>query len=278
LLSQFLSPKTNIRTDAYSCDKALDLIQTIIGRIRALTPKDFVISIKLNAADYTSGSPDSSLTEHEQRALQHLLTIASWATVDIIEVSGGDYETPSFVTSEPSQCKSMRQSFFTRFSQQAVKALSSVSNSSESSTRPLILLTGGLRTPALLCKALSSKHADLLGIGRAAVRSPDIPTILKSQSLKLLFGDVTDTDAPFQPEPDPIAIRLRPPASWLWSILMCMKLTGAGADIAWHTLVMRNIAMLPMIEGDNSSTLPELDYTLAALHCILMMFFWRLPT
>jgi len=275
LLSQFISTKTNLRTDTYSCDKALDLIQSIVARIRALTPKDFVISIKISAADYTSSeSSNSSLTEHEQSALHHLLTIASWGTIDIIEVSGGDYETPSFLTSERSQCNSMRQTFFTRFSRQAVKALSSLSTSCDPSTRPLILLTGGLRTPALLSKALALKHADLLGIGRAAVRSPEIPTILKSQLLKQP-GGAADNDAPFQPEPNPNAIHLNPPARWLWKILMCMKLIGAGGEMAWHVLAIRNVAVLPMTEGP---TRPNLDYTLGALHCVLMMFLWRLPT
>ena len=207
------------------------------------------------------------------------MTVASWATVDIIEVSGGDYETPSFMTSERSQCKFTRQAFFTRFSQQAVEALSlfSVSDSSDPSTRPMILLTGGLRTPALLSTALTSKHADLLGIGRAAVRSPDIPTILKCQLSKPQSDDVAECDAPFEPEPDLDAIHLYPPASWLWSILTCMKLAGAGADIAWHTLAMRDIAMLPLIEGDKKPILPKLNYTLGALYCVVMMFLWRLP-
>ena len=276
LLSLFLSPTTNKRTDSYSCDKSLDLIQTIIDRIRAQTPKDFVISIKLNAADYTSGSTESNLTTLEQRALQHLMTIASWATVDIIEVSGGDYETPLFMTSERSQCRSPRQTFFTRFSHQAVKALSSVSDSSVTSTRPMILLTGGFRTPAMLSAALASKHADLLGIGRAAVRSPDIPTILMAQPATQ-SDSAAENHASFEPEPDLDAIRLYPPASWLWNILSRMKLAGAGADMAWHTLAMRDIAMLPLIEGDKKPIVPKLNYTLGALYCVLMMFLWRLP-
>lgn len=245
-----------------------------------LTPKDFVISIKLNAADYASGSLDSNLTEHEQRALQHLLAIASWATVDIVEISGGDYETPSFMTNEVDQCKSVRQTFFTRFSRQAMKSLSSVSNSSNPSTRPSILLSGGLRTPGMLSTALASKHADLLGIGRAAVRSPNIPTILKSQNqpFEPQSSDATYTSALFQPEPDLNVIRLYPPVSWLWNILLCVKLTGAGAEMAWHTLVMRDVAMSPMIEGDKESTSPKLDYKLGALHSVLRMFLWKLPT
>ena len=276
MLSQFVLPKKNQRKDAYSCDRALDLIQSIVVQIRALTPKDFVISIKLSAADYVLGSPNSGLTEHEQQALYHLFTIANWGTIDIIEVSGGNYEAPSFLTSERSQSKPMTQTFLTRFSQQAIQVLSSVSNSCDSSTRPLILLTSGLRTPALLSKALALKHADFLGISRAAVRSPDIPTILKSQLLQ--SGDIADNDATFQPEPDLNTIRLYPPASWLWKILLYMKLIGAGAEMAWHVLVMRDLAMLPMVEADKVPTRPNLDYTLGPLHCILMMFLWRLPT
>ncbi|KAJ3506686.1 hypothetical protein NLJ89_g6734 [Agrocybe chaxingu] len=99
LLSQFLSPKTNKRKDAYSYTNALDtIIKRIVDRTRARTRKDFVIGIKLNAADYTSpdsnDSVESSLTDGEQQALKHLLAIASWHTVDMVEISGGDYEKP----------------------------------------------------------------------------------------------------------------------------------------------------------------------------------------
>ena len=253
-------------------------------KIRALTPPDFVIGIKLNAADYTNSisGPDVSLTEHEQRAMQHLLTIASWATIDFVEISGGDYETPDFLaTSTPKEQKPTRQAFFTRFSQHAIKTLSSAS---DISTRPLILLTGGLRTPALLTTALALNHADLVGIGRAAIRSPDIPTILKSKVVsshasvaeRAPTSTPDDWEAPFTCEPE-LKDPPYPPLNWVWNLLMSVKLVGAGADMAWHTLAMRAIASLPMTGSDGQPTTPpELDYNLSGMQCVVRMFFWKM--
>jgi len=291
LLAQFLSPKTNKRKDAYSLDKALNLIQTIVTRIRASTSSDFVISIKLNAADYTDSSTESSnttLTEHEQRAMQHLLTIANWSTADIVEVSGGDYERPDFMDLAPSSAstkqKSARQAFFTRFSRQAVKALASTN----SLARPLILLTGGLNTPAILQTALTLKHADLLGIGRAAILAPEIPTILRSKlrtrstTTHLPLSKVADDNAvPFLPEPtleNPFFLSY-PPISWIWSILTNVQLIGSGSRMAWYTLVMRRIALLPVLGSDGLLLRPPPpDYTLGGIQCSLWMFVWMLPS
>jgi 2,4-dienoyl-CoA reductase-like NADH-dependent reductase (Old Yellow Enzyme family) len=92
LLASFLSPKSNKRTDQYSCDtpvNALRLIHHIVTSIRASCPPDFVIGIKLNAADYVSGGAGA-----EERALSHLRHLASWQMIDFVEISGGDYEDP----------------------------------------------------------------------------------------------------------------------------------------------------------------------------------------
>jgi 2,4-dienoyl-CoA reductase-like NADH-dependent reductase (Old Yellow Enzyme family) len=72
------------------------MLHTIVQGIRASTSTDFVIGIKLNAADYspTDIVEDSSLTEGEQRALEHLHTLATWKLIDIVEISGGDYDQP----------------------------------------------------------------------------------------------------------------------------------------------------------------------------------------
>jgi len=250
-----------------------------------LTPPEFVIGIKLNAADYTNSatSPDVSLTEHEQRAMQHLLTIARWATIDFVEISGGDYETPDFLSaSAPNKQKSTRQAFFTHFSQQAIQILSSAS---DISTPPLILLTGGLGTPALLTTALAVNHADLVGIGRAAIRAPDIPTILKSKMVSS-YGSLAkraptstpdDWETPFACEPelgDPY-----PPLNCIWNLLKSVKLIGAGADMAWHTLAMRAIASLPMTGSDGQPTMPpELNYNLSGMQSVIRMFFWKMSS
>jgi len=71
-------------------------LKKLVQRIRALLPQDFVISIKLNAADYVQGGLS------EEAALDHIKDIAGWAqeghSVDLIEISGGNYENLSMLT------------------------------------------------------------------------------------------------------------------------------------------------------------------------------------
>ncbi|KAF8974330.1 hypothetical protein BDZ97DRAFT_1751158 [Flammula alnicola] len=242
LLSQFLSPKVNIRQDLYSSENALDIIHTIVQRARESTAKDFVLCIKLNAADYstTEISDDDALTNSEQCALKHLLAIASWGLVDVVEISGGDYEKPDFMTSENNGSKTPRQAFFSRFSHQALRALESIRDST-ASPLPTILLTGGLRTTGLLRSALESRHADLLGIGRGSVLCPDLPSLV----LERLKDSHRWDNQPLGREPD-----LRKPSileyglfAWIWSIVPKIKLIGAGVGLAWYVVAIGRIAM-----------------------------------
>jgi 2,4-dienoyl-CoA reductase-like NADH-dependent reductase (Old Yellow Enzyme family) len=91
-VSGIFSQQTNKRTDIYSAtrDNALYLLHRIVLAIRAVVPKEFVLGIKLNASDYVDDTEDAE----QDRALDHVRTIAGWGFVDFIEISGGDYENP----------------------------------------------------------------------------------------------------------------------------------------------------------------------------------------
>lgn len=88
LLAQFLSPKTNKRTDAYggSPRKAAKIVADIIRAARAATPKGFTIGIKLNSVDHQSESALKDCIEQ--------LEVITEAGIDFLEVSGGSYEDP----------------------------------------------------------------------------------------------------------------------------------------------------------------------------------------
>ena len=90
LLAQFISRKTNLRTDLYG--EPLALLRRIFYEVRALVPPEFIVGIKLNSSDYSSGGLGA------QEGIAHLKEISQWnvkgAGVDFIEISGGDYESP----------------------------------------------------------------------------------------------------------------------------------------------------------------------------------------
>ena len=86
LVSQFISRKTNLRSDDYG--PPLAFLRSIVFAIRKSVSKDFIVGVKLNAGDYTS----DGFTEEDMKG--HLSEIMLWDKIDYIEISGGSYEAP----------------------------------------------------------------------------------------------------------------------------------------------------------------------------------------
>lgn len=177
LISQFLSPRTNQRTDEWggTLENRASVLTQIIGQARAAVGPDFPISVKLNSADFQKGG----------FAFDDSLTVVGWLEelgVDLIEVSGGTYEQPKLLGvegMEPAEAPKVkastaaREAYFVDFA----KAMK------EACTVPL-MVTGGFRTRAAMEQALESGSADLIGLGRPLCADPDGPT-------RLLEGEST---------------------------------------------------------------------------------------
>ncbi|CAK5262097.1 unnamed protein product [Mycena citricolor] len=265
LLAQFMSSKSNQRTDNYSA-QGLKLLHRIADGIRMSVPSDFVLGIKINSADYSSN--ETTLV------FEHFRTIASWGLFDFIEISGGDYENPGpalftyhrhlsqcsprtdFITSRLSS----RQATFATFSQSAMQIVEGLPKP------PLILLTGGLNSPNLLHSVLSSHHAHLLGIGRSAVLRPDIPEILRACS------DWQSNEL-FARDPDLQAGTLRR----VFDLLPPIKLIGAGVKMAWYTIGMRRLVGLLQESKCRLRGFPPVDYSAGALRSVIVMWAWFQP-
>lgn len=90
LISQFLSPLANRRGDAWGGtpeNRARFLLETVRA-VRHRVGTDFTVAVKLNSADFQRGGLDPESSAQ----------VAGWlelAGVDLIEVSGGNYEQPS---------------------------------------------------------------------------------------------------------------------------------------------------------------------------------------
>lgn len=169
-----------------------------------------------------------------------------------------------------------RQAFFIWFSQKALESLDSAGFKYPS--RPAIVVTGGFRTPNLLYSALRSGHTDMLGIGRCSIVCPQIPNIMGDFERR--HGN-SDGDIPFGATPNFSAsdkyLKWWPIAA-LRNTFSKIQLMGAGINLAWYTITLRQLAIaeLQRLEGhtDISQSTPEPDYAMDGLWALFRMFFW----
>jgi 2,4-dienoyl-CoA reductase-like NADH-dependent reductase (Old Yellow Enzyme family) len=171
LISQFLSPRSNQRTDQWGgpLENRARLLLDIVAACRAELGPKVPVTVKLNSADFQRGG----------FAFEDSLTVARWlqdAGVDLIEVSGGTYEQPRLIGAEgiepadvPNVAESTkaREAYFVDFAK-AMKG---------NVTIPL-MVTGGFRTRAAMEEALASGAADLIGLGRPLCVETDGPAKL----------------------------------------------------------------------------------------------------
>lgn len=171
LLSQFLSPRTNQRTDEYGgelANRARPLLQAVAS-VRAAVGPDFPVSVKLNSADFQKGG----------FAFEDSLQVAQWleaASVDLIEISGGTYEQPKLLggegieeeeTQNVAHSTQMREAYFVDFALAMQEKVSI----------PL-MVTGGFRRRDVMEQAISSGGADAIGIARPMCVLTDAPAQL----------------------------------------------------------------------------------------------------
>lgn len=145
---------------------------------------------------------------------------------------------------------SRRQALFSRFSQRALSELSDYLPNA--SRRPAILLTGGFSNADIMASALSSRHADLLGIGRLSVKYPQLPKTLKHAQGKLESAQniKTSMSTTFRWEE---ALELMLVSLWAYIPETIRprfpKLIGAGVEMAAYTVAMRDLSRYPPHTG-----------------------------
>ena len=177
LLTQFLSPKTNLRTDDYGGTpaKRTRIVVEIIRAIRAVVPESFCVGIKLNSADVGG-------YESLEESLEQIGLIAK-AGIDFVEVSGGTMEKMRMFNEGEAQAKSARtmhrEAFFLEYARAVRYRYPEV----------LLMVTGGFRSRAGMQAALDSGACDLIGLGRPSAVWPKLAKEV------LLNKKVKDEDA-----------------------------------------------------------------------------------
>lgn len=158
LLSQFLSPLTNQRQDQWggSLDNRARLLLDIVRGIKASVGSAFAVAVKLNAADFQRGG--FSVEE-----AQHVVQMLGDLKIDLVELSGGNYETPAMMGHVGDEKTVARDAYFLRFAQAISK------------TAPMpLMVTGGIKRRSVAENVITSGVA-MAGMATALALDPALP-------------------------------------------------------------------------------------------------------
>ncbi len=156
LLNQFLSPLFNKREDAYggSLQNRMRLLLEVIDAVRNAVGPEFPVGIKLNATDQLEGgfAQDESLA---------VIEAVDKTSVDLIDISGGTY----FPGAPSSSDRAGSGPYFLDFA-----------GCARLKTKIPLMVTGGFKTLAQAENAITEGKTDIIGLARALVVDPDLPS------------------------------------------------------------------------------------------------------
>ncbi|MFF6834357.1 MULTISPECIES: NADH:flavin oxidoreductase/NADH oxidase family protein [unclassified Streptomyces] len=158
LLSQFLSPLVNKRTDRWggSLENRARMLLDIVRAVRAAVSPSFTVAVKLNSADFQRGGFDADDARQVIEMLEPL-------GVDLVELSGGSYESPAMTGRSTDTRTRAREAYFLDLAKDLV------------TTSPLpLMLTGGITKRATAEQVLAS-GVSVVGMGTALAVTPDLP-------------------------------------------------------------------------------------------------------
>ncbi|KNG50631.1 nadh:flavin oxidoreductase nadh oxidase [Stemphylium lycopersici] len=237
LLSLFLSPTVNQRTDAYGGSplNRVRIILDIIKATRAVVPSTFAVGLKLNSVDIQQ----SSDMEEAMQQVQHITEVG----IDFLEISGGSYEDPQMMGGDDddkqkqvSERTAKREGFFLDYAREIRKRFPSI----------VLMVTGGFRSLKGMHAALGENACDLIGVARPAAIDP-------AWASKVLKAEAAGGD-----EAMPLS-RVKP--SWLISKIP-VKALGSGAESAHYGAQIARICKgLPTQVPSTATLLPFLYQT-----------------
>lgn len=170
LLSEFLTPRVNRRTDKWGgpLENRARLLLEIVRAARTAVGPKLAVSVKLNSSDFQKGG-----FTHDE-----CLQVARWldeAGIDLIELSGGNYEQLSMGGAENEvdvlpvkESTRSREAYFLSYAESVRLAVRNT---------PL-MVTGGFRSRAAMDAALAEGAASVIGLGRPLCSAPDAPAKL----------------------------------------------------------------------------------------------------
>jgi 2,4-dienoyl-CoA reductase-like NADH-dependent reductase (Old Yellow Enzyme family) len=158
LLCQFLSPLVNTREDEWggSLEYRARILLDVVRAVRAAVSPSFTVAVKLNSADFQHGGFDVQDAEWVIAMLEPL-------GVDLVELSGGSYESPAMAGRPADERTNAREAYFLELASELAK------------TSPLpLMLTGGITCRETAEEVLAS-GVELVGMATAMAVTPELP-------------------------------------------------------------------------------------------------------
>jgi 2,4-dienoyl-CoA reductase-like NADH-dependent reductase (Old Yellow Enzyme family) len=160
LINQFLSPRSNTRTDRWggSLENRARLLSDVIEAVRAQVRPEFCVAVKLNSADFQRGGFDTS----DARAVLEMLNAMP---LDLVEISGGNYEAPAMQGETRDGRTLAREAYFLEFAKEML-----------STARMPLMVTGGIRRMEIVERVLAS-GISMAGMASALAIEPRLPAL-----------------------------------------------------------------------------------------------------
>jgi 2,4-dienoyl-CoA reductase-like NADH-dependent reductase (Old Yellow Enzyme family) len=159
LLSQFLSPYFNERTDVYggSVHNRAKILLDVYSDIRDAVGLDFPVLIKINSEDFL----DNGFTVDDFLTVAGLLETAGIAA---IEMSGGTRYSGQFFWSRKGSTESQVEEVYYRETAERYKC----------HIRVPLTVTGGIRSYEVAEELLNQRICDYIGLCRPLIREPEL--------------------------------------------------------------------------------------------------------
>lgn len=161
LISQFLSPLTNQRSDAYggSLENRSRFLFDVYDKIRTKVGRAYPVFIKLNGADWVDGG----FSREEALIVAGNL---SRAGIDAIEVSSGNSLSGDMVPARK-KIDTLGKEGYNLELAAAVKSVVSCP----------VISVGGFRSLVIAENAIQKQGMDFISMSRPLIRQPDLPTL-----------------------------------------------------------------------------------------------------
>jgi len=159
LVSQFLSPHHNRRTDQWggTLENRSRFVLEVFRAIRKTVGEGFPVGIKMNSADFIK----SGFTTEESLYVAKVLEKDG---IDLIEISGGTYESPRMMGHRTKESTIKREAYFLEYANQLKKQINVP-----------VVVTGGFRSGSAMQDALKRGVTDMIGLARPLAIEPDFP-------------------------------------------------------------------------------------------------------